>query len=114
MNGGYAVEISQGACKDTSACHQIITIGTNDFKNDLSESVSFYPNPTSGIINIANSTSTQIMSYRLIDITGKVILRKSSLTQSRLSIELPKENGVYFINLELEDGQQINKKVVKL
>lgn len=51
-NGNYAVIITDGECIVTSDCNAISTVG---ILNNSLPTLSFYPNPTTGLITIALS-----------------------------------------------------------
>ena len=69
-----------------------------------------FPNPFSSKLNI--QTNEIVKNYNLIDITGKLILS----TPSKNTIEnnaLQLDQGIYFLNLTLEDGNKLNFKIIK-
>lgn len=65
-----------------------------------------YPNPTSDYINIDNA---KINEASILDFTGKTLLKSTSKTID-LS-KLPK--GVYILNVTLENGKSISKKIIR-
>lgn len=71
-------------------------------------SVSVYPNPTSGILNIQSDQNIQ--NIQLISVEGKIIRNYQAQNQINLS-ELPK--GVYVVKVKLVDGKTEVKKIVK-
>ncbi len=75
---------------------------TASVKSDLV----IYPNPTSDYINIAND---QLKDVTVLDFTGKILLRSSS-KKVDLS-NLPK--GVYLLNVTLNNGRSISRKLIK-
>ena len=70
-----------------------------------------YPNPTKSIINISMSNDHKIKDLKLFDILGKSYAfrtdGKTFLDMSRLS------NGLYILELTLENGNKITKKIIK-
>ncbi|HSH65947.1 MAG TPA: aryl-sulfate sulfotransferase [Bacteroidia bacterium] len=100
-NGIYVVRIT-----DSNGCVYMYSAGitftgaTGIFENELEQKMAFYPNPTSGIVNIDN-TQLYGASYeiRIFDPVGKLIGTEKNATQINLSAY---ENGIYF--LQVSDG----------
>ncbi len=68
------------------------------------------PNPFSN--NFTIETDEVISNYSLFDISGKQLINTNSKTAlDNLSSQL--NSGVYFLNLELENGLKSNYKIVK-
>ncbi len=79
---------------------------------NLSESgISFYPNPTSGIINV-EFADNNIQRISISDITGKTIIEKTEIQQNE-TIDLSSfERGIYIINIQT-DKEMFTTKIVK-
>jgi hypothetical protein len=79
-------------------------------ENTISESL-VYPNPSSGMINIKNSSD--IRSIQVVDLTGKIQMNlnhgefNGSIDVSAL------KNGVYFLKAEMNNNGQITTKFIK-
>jgi len=77
-------------------------------------SVKIYPNPTSNFINIDHLNPTsELATYTLVDITGKIVLQKEQMNKLILKTslnvsELPK--GLYILNIQ-EGNTKIAKKI---
>jgi len=68
--------------------------------------MSFYPNPTKGIINFDGNKAENI---RITDITGKVVFEKSEFVSGE-SIDLSvNPAGVYFVTIQTETKTYISK-----
>ena len=68
------------------------------------------PNPFSNSYTI--QTEEQISNYSLIDISGKQLINTTSKNElDNLSSQL--NAGVYFLNLQFENGQKGNYKLIK-
>lgn len=81
------------------------TLATNN--NSLSKAdLIIYPNPTSDYITISND---KIKEATIVDFTGKTLLKSTSKTIDLSN--LPK--GVYILNVTIENGKSISKKVIK-
>jgi Secretion system C-terminal sorting domain/Chlorophyllase len=71
--------------------------GTNSISENSNVSISFYPNPTTGIITILNTGTEN--EAQLVSIDGKII--QTFLLKNNAQINLSKLNsGVYFIQTE--------------
>lgn len=79
--------------------------------DDLSqETISLYPNPTNGIVNIENAEGFQIEVY---DILGKVIVTKANIAKQEIIDLTNLTSGVYYVKLQNENTTEIKKVVVK-
>ncbi len=74
--------------------------------------LSFYPNPTDGILNLEiNKTEVQNIHYTIMDMNGRMI-RESNLNKER-SINLSQlPSATYFVRVVV-DGQEFVKQIVK-
>lgn len=82
------------------------TLATNEASSKL-KSVSIYPNPTKGEINI--KTDKKIKSSAVLDFSGKPVLKSTS---DKVDISsLPK--GTYLVQVEFADGTTTTEKVIK-
>lgn len=72
---------------------------------------SFYPNPTSGMLNLQSNVS--VNSIQVYSIMGNLIVNKVlDGTQVQLDLShLP--NGIYIANVNLENGMKKNIKIIK-
>ncbi|MDR3024277.1 T9SS type A sorting domain-containing protein [Chryseobacterium sp.] len=83
------------------------TLGTSEISKTKNNSISTYPNPTRGEINI--KTDKKIKSATVIDVSGKSLLNNTS---ERLDISsLPK--GTYLLKVDFSDGTSKTEKVIK-
>ncbi|CAI8356006.1 MAG: Uncharacterised protein [Cryomorphaceae bacterium] len=73
-NGSYAVEVSKGACRDTSDCFLIQNVSIESDLVNNSE-IKLYPNPTNGIVTI---DAKQFQKAVVFDATGRLILTSNS------------------------------------
>ena len=100
-NGSYAVDITINGCTERSACIEVNSLSISDNSNDPTFSI--YPNPTSDLITITVPVN-KVVIYNL---AGKKVKEEISRTFSVK--ELPA--GVYFLNIESEEGIAIRKLV---
>ena len=75
-------------------------IGTN---------IDIFPNPSNGIFYIQNISD--VHSIKIHDILGKSIFQLINTTNN-VTIELNEKNGVYFVQLEYQNGEKVIRKVV--
>jgi hypothetical protein len=85
------------------------TVGINSLSGD--NSVSIYPNPTNGILNV---TSISDATIQLFDVTGKEILLETTVNASKtVQVNVSDfSNGVYFVKIYNNDFVSIKKFVL--
>jgi len=78
-------------------------------KNNLSNSISIFPNPATDIVTVINILNANIQVY---DISGKFIFSKTNCNKTE-NFNLDNLNsGIYFIKIQSED-EIITKKFIK-
>ena len=108
VDGDYAVVVTIGNCADTSACVNIATVGINELNNG--NTVSVYPNPTTGSVSLNFGEVLNAGSVIITDITGKQVYVLENLNTQTLSIDVNHfSNGVYFV--KIQNNNQL--KVIK-
>ena len=80
-----------------------VTATEGNAENTSHASVSVYPNPTNGIVNIEGD---DILSVEVIDITGRMVMIQESAGSIDMS-QLP--NGIYAIRTVTEAGTSLQK-----
>ena len=79
--------------------------------NELDNKLSIFPNPSNGVLNI--KASQNISSVNIYNMIGNLVMVKNiANNQSVLNIE-SLTNGVYFIELNLNNGSTLNSKIIK-
>lgn len=112
QNGYYAVEITQGQCKDTSNCHQIISVGINDFDNV--DYLSFHPNPSNGSFNADLSDDYLNANYTVYNLQGKIIEKGKVEIASNFQLNIKSSEGLYIVKFESRTGTLLSThKIVK-
>ena len=101
------------ATNGTNTVTQEFTIRVGVTKIDAeTTTISFFPNPTTDILNINFDMSIETATLNIVDVTGKSFIKKE-LTQNNNQIDLNSmPAGVYFINLEIE-GKIYQNKLIK-
>ncbi|MBL6660343.1 MAG: lamin tail domain-containing protein [Crocinitomicaceae bacterium] len=75
----------------------------------IGANIEIYPNPSNGVFHIDNIAD--VHSIKVNDILGKGILEIMN-TKNNITIELNEKNGVYFIQLDYQNGKKVIRKVV--
>jgi len=76
--------------------------------------IRIYPNPTNGIIQIY-SNCQNINEIELTDISGRrLYYNLNMIDNTSFTIEFSLDKGVHLLNLKLENGQVITKKILFL
>ena len=74
--------------------------------------ISFYPNPTDGILNLEiNKTDVQNINYMIIDVNGRII-KEANLNDERTINLSQLPSATYFVRVVV-DGQEFIKQIVK-
>jgi hypothetical protein len=85
------------------------TLGTNTPTLDT-ETVIF--STTKDQIKI-NSTTENIVSATVYDLTGKKLVSKNNLNNTKITLDKPtKQAGVFIVKVKLENNKEISKKVI--
>jgi hypothetical protein len=109
-NGSYAVQLTENACADTSACVTITTVGV--IENTFGSPFKVYPNPTSGQFFIA---SEDPMIHALVIVRnalGQELFRKTWRDEDLLELSIEQEAGLYFVEI-IGTGKKAVLKVFK-
>lgn len=111
QSGNYSVTvISSTGCTGTSGMFYITvsTIGLEDISKSL---LLIYPNPANASFTIEGLKTGTILY--ITDLTGKEVYRELISTEQTVIESTTFMNGIYFINLETEEGQKKVKIVVR-
>lgn len=91
---------------DTNVSQATYAVLSNSVRQ-LDSSISLYPNPTNGVVNI--SSKFNIKSVELYDVQGR-ILETSIEQNSNIKFDISeKQNGVYFLKINSENGSKVEK-----
>jgi len=71
--------------------------------------ISVYPNPTSGILKIKANPS--LTGVNVFDISGKLLISSAS-NSKEISLQ-HLQNGIYFVQIQLENGNASTFKIIK-
>ena len=106
----------------------ILLVGTHGngmYQSDLStlgvdentitdNNLALYPNPASGPVTIAYSGSQTLKNLSITDMSGKLVL-KQALETGNSEIQLDTQelsSGIYFVNITVDTGDSIIKKLI--
>ena len=89
-----------------------IQVETNPFVQDWEYEISIYPNPTTTVLNLS-STGTSDFELSIVDITGKVIKSEKMLEQTFTFDVSDLASGMYMLRLVSHDGASKIVKFVK-
>lgn len=92
-------------------CNEIVSV-FNSFKEK--ESLNIYPNPSLGNIQIdLTGTDFFISKVKMMDVAGRVVYETTVSDFSKnIKISSQLETGLYFVNVQLSNGQQAVRKVI--
>lgn len=99
-NGNYALVITQDGCTDTSDCYAIATVNLTSY--GIPNGPSFYPNPSTGELNIVLNQNAEIVLVKVFGTDGKLQMRQRFDQQTAFQLDLPTANGLYLIHIETE------------
>ncbi|WP_274475831.1 LamG-like jellyroll fold domain-containing protein [Mangrovimonas aestuarii] len=111
VNGNFAVEITLGACTETSQTVNFTTLGLND--NVFANSIRLYPNPTSNLINVNLGDTYTTVNASLLSVNGRVVAQKTVSNTSAFQMDLNQAAGLYFLNITTDNDKTAILKVVK-
>jgi hypothetical protein len=109
-NGSYAVEITDGDCSDISDCFDVTTILIED--SMFESSITAFPNPTNGLINIDLGNSYHEIDIIITDAQGRVVKNLSFSNTPSFDLEFDGLPGVYFV-LITADSKTANLRLIK-
>ena len=105
-NGNYAVIISDGECIDTSDCYAIITAG---ILNNKLQSLSFYPNPTTGLVTVELPSLESAITVNVISVDGNIVQNYSYSNAQKIELNIEGAAGMYFVNVTTLTNQYVLK-----
>ena len=108
--GNYAVEITVGACIDTSACINVIITNIEEL---TPTGIKIYPNPINDkiVIELANfSPKTQL---NIVSIEGKTVYTNNTINTNKVVVDAADwSKGVYFVTV-INDISSNTLKLIK-
>ena len=74
--------------------------------------VTLYPNPTNGAFTLNFGETQTRFSVEIHNPAGQQIFYSNYENQSRIDLELSVAKGVYFVTIDIENNNQIRKKII--
>lgn len=108
---GLVVQYSSGTeppnfCGDRY--DEIISITCRSEKSQIT----LFPNPTTGAFTVQSASETKIKQISVRNLMGRSVLNKN-VSSSSETLQLPVRNkGIYFVEVLLEDGSVVTKKLI--
>src|SRR5690606_32689688 len=100
-NGTYAVVMTQPGCQDTSDCIHYNQVGISEYAS-LRHFVQFYPNPSTGKIQIESPDDNRAASLKVYNLQGRLL---ATIRIQGPEIDLrPLPVGVYLLEWHSEKG----------
>ncbi len=110
QSGSYAVEITKGACIDTSSCIELVHSRLNEIENPIDYNI--FPNPVfNKHFTIHPGNIDKIYSIEIIDINGKCVIKLDELFGIQKIETHSLKSGVYIVSINT-DNKKTNKKIV--
>lgn len=78
--------------------------------------VTMYPNPTNGIVYISNTGSTEVFSYEVTDVEGRVIESKNAAINGATTTEINldgKVTGIYLIRVYNANAEKVFRIILQ-
>ena len=85
-SGNYAVEVSLGACRDTSNCHSVIILVEEN--NPESNSFNLFPNPNKGQFNLELKSGYSVETFQVFNALGELVWEEKLMSKSLVIIDL--------------------------
>ncbi|NBX64884.1 MAG: T9SS C-terminal target domain-containing protein [Bacteroidetes bacterium] len=96
----FAVEITDGGCKDTSDCIQVTTASASAL---TSAGIWISPNPSKGQF-VIHSTMNGSAKVRVFNAAGQLVSDDNTPSLNGYLMELKQPAGVYILRIETENG----------
>tara|TARA_R110002111_G_scaffold104583_2_gene162517 strand:+ start:590 stop:3166 length:2577 start_codon:yes stop_codon:yes gene_type:complete len=89
---------------------EVLSVDAADSQNNLT----IYPNPVQGNVNVKVHNVTNIESYKLYNIDGRLIMESDlNVENSTFKIDVSEVvSGTYILNLSSDDGRTISKRII--
>ena len=110
-NGTHDVNIiATDGGSNTTEQPFVITVGQVNIDSHVG-TVQFYPNPTTGLLNVEIPNTTENAQLIITDISGKIV-EQTTIVNQKSTVDLSKQaKGIYMLRLTI-GSEIINQKVV--
>lgn len=110
QSGFYNVEISSGACSNSSEILNFTLIGIDEA---TSNEVQLYPNPTAEEVTLVCSQGV-IVHVQVFDVSGKMVCSSNPNTSVCRLNTAPLASGTYSVRIATSEGQILVKSLMRL
>lgn len=110
-NGEYAAVVSVSGCSDTTDC---VVVNTLSLEIQDGFEIEVFPNPTEGAFTVTCSQLQLLQEVKIMNALGQVIQLSNWENTQEMTFILPKETGVYFLEITALDGSRERRKIVKM
>jgi len=98
QSGNYAVELTENACVDTSACVFVSTINIHELDKNIK--IKTYPNPTKGAVTIRLGQAIENLQISITNSAGQEIFSRFYPHFESTVLNVGDAVGVYFLTLK--------------
>ena len=110
-NGNFAVELTEGSCKDTSLCVNVTTVNLMEIE-DL-DIITLHPNPNFGNFQIDLGDYFNSIDFKIYDSKGILVQSKKFEQIRYINHETNLSAGVYNIHIKTESKNKTIKLIIK-
>ncbi|MEM7369693.1 MAG: T9SS type A sorting domain-containing protein [Bacteroidota bacterium] len=107
-DGNYAVIVTNGNCRDTSAC-MAMTITSLD--QSFAHELRYFPSPSSGVLTIDLGGIYRHIEIDIQNAIGQQIGTYRDQSRQKTSVRLPTESGIYMLQVQADDRVAVIKVV---
>lgn len=115
----YDYITGNGVCPDDTANVLVDVDGSCNYL-EITEmyfsNMTIYPNPTTDLVYISNSGSTEVFSYEVTDIDGRIIIAKNNVINGTNTEEINlkgKVTGMYMVRVYNDNAEKVFRVVVQ-
>lgn len=110
-NGDYFVQVIDSfGCKNNS--DTVTVVAVNLTEQNTYEGLSFFPNPSSGVVNIYMN-NLDFQKVIVVDVQGKILVENNTRNTHHTTIDISSfPNGIYYIKFKMKDKTYIDKLVL--
>lgn len=110
--GYYAVQVTFNGCTDTSACVYVdAETSVNEYA--FGNTVSIYPNPTEGKIQIQLGKINEEVTVNLYKLDGSLIISEVKDSTGLIEMDINGSSGVYIVEIRTEHNVHRSKVLKK-
>ncbi len=109
--GVWTVSLRVTNCYGIDSIAVLDHIIINNIEKSVSNSISVFPNPSKGIINIKNNGN--LASLKIYSAEGKLMKSYENISATKSKFDISElDNGLYFLDIFLRNNDRITKKFI--